>query len=64
MKFPLRTALLIGAVCTLGAGLSGAKFALGQPAHFLVAERPEFAVHGDSYVLPLTVRRRSIMRER
>lgn len=26
----------------------------GQPVHFLVAERPEFADHGDSYVLPLT----------
>jgi hypothetical protein len=33
---------------------SSTNIALGQTVHFLVAERPEFATHGDSYVLPLT----------
>jgi hypothetical protein len=53
MKAILRKASFVGAICIFSMIVPGTKFAVGQTAHFLVAERPEFAVHGDSYVLPL-----------
>jgi hypothetical protein len=46
--------LAVRFVLVLSPAVGLVESARGQTVHFLVAERPEFASNGDSYVLPLT----------
>ena len=54
MDIFLRRPAAIAACIASTALYTGAPFAAAETIHFLVAERPENAVHGDSYVLPLS----------
>jgi hypothetical protein len=55
MAVLLRMAQFAAGMCVASVAVfCGHPFAAGETIYFLVAERPEAKVHGDSYVLPLS----------